>query len=239
MNQSWKRCMGLLLVIICLFACAACGGNDATMPYGSDEYENGEWSVEELVSHLEELGFDDIDVEESESRHVSEISLEVRVEDTESDSWFTEYKDFEKGEPARTWRKVRISVTAPIPVLTTENCPDLVDFLRKRYGSSEDIEVWQSFMEEHSGEYIEFDGTITDWYDELWFASGITFTVSFEDNDDITFSWSGMTTSEFGFANDYSTGCVQEGIPAHVVIRIGYAEEDYWYGLESIQLGSE
>lgn len=238
MTQSWKRCMGIMLAIICLFTCTACSGNDATMPYGSDEYENGEWSVEELVSHLEELGFDDIDVQKSESRYVSEISLQVRVEDTDSDSWFTEYTDFEKGEPLRTWREVQIIVTTPIPVLTVDNTPDLADTLKKRSGSSEENDAWRAFMKEHNGEYIEFDGIITDWYDEFWFASGISFTVLFEEYDNISFSWRGLLTNELGFNNDYLAGCVAEGVTAHVVLRILYTEDECKYELESIQLGS-
>lgn len=239
MCPNKKKYIGILVLLIILaFTCVGCSGDDATMPYGSSDYENGEWTVDELVSHLEELGFDNIDIEDDESRYVSEVSINVRVEDTESDSWFTEYTDFVKGEPVRSWRNVKIEVTHPIPVLTIENYPELIEVLPLRSGSDTDFEEWKSFMKEHNGEYIEFDGTITDWYDELWYASGISFTVSFEDYEDISFSWSGLLTSEFGYKNDYSTGCVKEGISAHVVAKIVYSEDEYKYELEDIQLGN-
>lgn len=231
--KSFCILLSLSFVLFLFVGCSSDG--QSTMPYSSSEYENSDWTLDELISHFEELGFDDIDIDESHSRYVSEEYIQVRVEDTESDSWFTEYTEFTKGEDLRSWRKIRISITYPIPVWTIENCPELVTLLSMR-NSEESFDEWIAFMHEHHGEYIEFDGTITDWYDELWYAGGISFSVSFEDIEDIAFSWHGLLTSEFGYKNDYYTGCVEEGISAHVVMRIVYSEEGCLYELESIDL---
>ncbi len=210
-----------------------------TMPYNSNDYENGDWSLEEVVSHLEELGFEDIEVVKSESRYVSEENLQVLVEDFSSDSWFTEYKDFEQGEPLHTWRKVKIEVTIPIPVLTEENSPELVSNLAMRYGSDGDVALWESFMKEHNGEYIEFDGVVTDVYDEFWFASGISLSISFEEYEDIDFGWSGIEPNDIGYDNDFSSGCLSEGTPAHCIVKIVYTDEECYYELESLELGDK
>ena len=237
MYQNRRKYIGLVAsLIVIMLTCIGCSGKDAVMPYGSSDYENGEWTVDALVTHLEELGFDNIDIEEDKSRYVREVSLNVRVEDTESDSWFTEYTDFIKGEPVKSWRDVKIEVTHPIPVMTIENTPELVDILPLRSGTEEDFEEWKSFMEEHNGEYIEFNGTVLDVYDEFWYISGISLDISFEGYENIDFGWSGIEPNDIGYDNDYSLGCLPKGTPAYCVVKIVYSEAEGFYELDSLDI---
>lgn len=237
MKNKKKSIIILIATIVIIGNCVGCSSSEEPpMPYSSSDYENGEWTLEEVISNLEELGFENIEIEEYESQYVSEESFDVKVEDFSSDSWLTEYKDFEQGEPLYSWRDVKIEVTIPIPVLTVENTPELADNLAKRFGTDKDVDAWKSFMKEHNGEYIEFNGIITDWYDELWYASGISFEVSFENYEDITFSWSSISTNELGFNNDYSTGCVTEGTSAYITAKIVYTSDECCYELDSIKL---
>ncbi len=205
------------------------------MPYGSSDYENGEWTVNELVTHLEELGFDSIDIMEDESRYVSKTSINVSVEDVESDSWFTEYTDFIKGEPVRSWRDVKIEVTHPIPVMTLENSPELVDILPLRKGSEADVEQWKTFMKEHNGEYIQFSGTVIDVFDEVLWV-GISLDISFENYESIYFSFSNVSPNDIGYDNDYSYGCLPEGTPVYCVVRIVSSDDDCSYELDTLRI---
>ncbi len=237
MIQKLKRYASLLVgVSVMALVCISCSSEEPTMPYSSNDYENGEWTLEEVLSNLKELGFDDIEVVTSKSRYVSEESLQVQVEDYSNESLFTVYKDFEQGEPVYSWREVKIEVTRPIPVLTEENFPGLANNLAMRYGSDDDVAEWKSFMKAHNGEYIEFDGFVTDVYDEFWYASGISLSISFEEYEDINFYWSDISPNNIGYDNDYSYGCLPKGTLAHCVVKIVYTEEECYYEFESIEL---
>lgn len=74
-----------------------------------------------------------------------------------------------------------------------------------------------------------------EWHDDLWYV-GISFDITFEDYEDIVFYWRDISTSEFGYKDNYSTGCVQEGISAHIVAKIVYAKDECKYELEDIEL---
>lgn len=240
MNQRIKKIartiIGISATTFILTACSA--GEKELMPYSSSDYENGKWTLEEIVDSLNELGFEDIEVKESKSRYVSEVEIEVQVEDYAKNTILTEYKDFKEGEPLYNWRKVKIYVTTPIPVLTEENRPELATILGKANGNDSDIELWKAFMKEHNGNYIEFDGTLTDVYDEAWYITGISLTICFEEHKDITFYWRGIEPNDIGYDNDYSYGCLPEGTPMHCVAKIVYDENGCYYEPDSITVGN-
>lgn len=208
---------------------------DVLVPYSSDEYGNGDWTADELVQHFEELGFYDIKIEETASRHVDKETVDVKVEEY-GDGLFSYYRGFEKNEVISKGRIIKLIVTKPIPVMTVENCPELVGMLQMRNGSEGDIAVWNSFLADHVGEFIEFDGTVTSWYDEMWWVS-ISFTVCFEEYEDITFSFKVDSTKEIGFADNYFYGCVEKGAAAHLVLEIVKDSDGYYkFEIDSIQL---
>ena len=210
-----------------------------TMPYSSEDYETGDWKLDELISHFQELGFSDIetyviydtfDAEEAEIRSVV-------IEDISANSWSTSYKKIEKGEKIRSWLKIRINVINLIPTLTIDNCSDFADLVKTNNASPEKLD---EFMMSHRGKYLEFDGTITDWYDEFWYISGVDFKVSVENNNTI-FSWDCDNISDLGMTGEYhyekyTAGMIYEGMSVHIITKIAYSQGSWHLEIESMQI---
>ncbi len=215
----------LLILVFSLVLCLCTGCNiAATMPYSSDEYENGEWSVDELVKHFEDLGFSDIEVEENTTFDEDKVKIQVVVSE-DSTSWFPSYRDFEKGEIVDTLRKIIIRETKLIPILTTENCPEFAEFVKNGYDSPENTSTWLEFIEKHNGSALEFDGVITNWYDEFWYISGVDCTIAIESSEHMSFYWDADSVDDLGLDhNEYSLGLVTEGMKVHVLAVINYTE---------------
>ena len=222
------RKIALILVLsTLLLACTGCDAG-ATIPYSSDEYENGEWTVEELVEHFEELGFSDIEIEEKATFNESEARIQVIVADN-SDPMFPSYRSFEKGETISTVRNIIIRATTLIPIMTVENCPEFAEFVKNGPDSSNNTEPWTSFLEAHNGEALEFDGTITDWYDKLWYISGVDCTVAVENSEHLSFYWDVENLDDLGLSgeyshNEYSLGEITEGMQVHILAIINYSK---------------
>ena len=233
------RSIALILILsTLLFVCAGCDAG-VTIPYSSDEYENGEWTVEELVEHFKELGFTDIEIEEKTTFDESEVKIQVVVAD-DSDSWFPAYRDFEKGETISTIRKIIIRATSLNPVLTVENSPEFADLVKMDSESPEKAERLSSFMQTHDGDYLEFDGTITSWYDEFFWTS-VSITVAVEDSDQMSFSWGTISLSELGMTgeyhyNKYHAGLITEGMKVHILAQIDYTEDGWALKIDSMQI---
>ena len=213
---------------ILLFLCSGCD-IAATMPHSSDEYENGEWSVDELVEHFEGLGFTDIDVEEYTTFNESEVKIQVVVAE-DSTSWFPSYRDFEKGETVDTLRKIIIRETRLIPILTIENCPEFAEYVKNGKDSPDNTLPWLSFIDEHNGEALEFDGIITSWSDEFWYITGVDCTVTVENSENMSFYWSVDSLDDLGLSgedshNEYSLGEITEGMQLHILAVINYSED--------------
>ena len=211
------------------------------MPYSSTEYKEMNWSVEELIAHFEELGFSDIktDVWETFDENQARI-CRVAIEDTSADSWFTEYKDFEKGEEYGTYLEVYISAYTLIPTLTVDNCDEFAELVNLNSDSPEKAERLSSFMQTHDGNYLEFDGTITSWYDEFFWTS-VSVTVAVEDSDQMSFSWGTISLSELGMSGDYHynkyhAGLITEGMKVHVLAQIDYTEDGWALEIDSMQI---
>ena len=221
----------VLALVLSLVLCLCSGCNiAATMPYSSDEYENGEWSVEELVEHFEGLGFTDIDVEEYTTFNEGEEKIQVVVAE-DSSSWFPSYRDFEKGETVDTLRNIIIRETRLIPILTTENCLEFAEYVKNGKDSPDNTLTWLSFIEEHNGEALEFDGTITSWYDEFFYISGVKCTVAVENSEHMSFYWAVDSLDDLGLSgeyshNEYSLGEITEGMQVHILAVINYSEDN-------------
>ncbi len=229
----------VLVIAIIAMICVGCSVS-ATIPHSSDEYENGDWSVEELVEHFEGLGFTDIKVEEKTTFDESEVKIQVIVAE-DSDSWSPSYRDFEKGETISTLRKIIIRETALIPVITVDNCAEFAKIVEMDAEAPEKADLLSTFMQENDGEYLEFDGTITDWYDELWFSSGVSFTISVEDSGQLHFSWGSTSLIDLGMTGDYhhnkyKTGLITEGMKVHVLAKIDYADDDWSLEIDTLQI---
>lgn len=219
----------VLVLSVLLLLCSGCSVT-ATMPHSSDEYENGEWSVEELVEHFEELGFTDIDVEEYTTYDESKAKIQVVVAD-DSSSWFPSYRDFEKDETVDTLRNIIIRETKLIPILTVENCSEFAEFVKNGQDSTANSVTWTDFLEKHNGEALEFDGTITSWDDEFFYISGVKCTVAVEHSEHMSFSWAADSLDDLGLSgeyshNKYSVGEIKEGMQVHILAIINYPKND-------------
>ncbi len=239
-----NKIIQFLLVTVIVFSLSACSFDapaNIVMPYSCDEYENGEWTVDELVEHFEKLGFTNIKVANvMESFGEAEVAIwNLTIEDTSSDSWFTEYRTFDKGEEFDSWLEIKIETHTFIPTLTVDNCTDLAELVQTK-GSLVNLEDKKSFMESHKNEYIEFEGTITDWYDELHWV-GVSFTVSVEDSEYLSFSWETTSLSDLKMEGDYhysnyKTGLISEGMRVHMIARIVFADNEWQLEINTMNI---
>lgn len=223
--------------------CTGCDADVISMPYGSSDFKNGEWSVEEVVSALENIGFTNITIKNAkESFGEANIKIyNVTIEDTSSDWWFTEYKAFNKGDEFGSWLEIKIETHTFIPTLTVENCSDFANLIYKKTSSSQTDEAINSFMASHINEYIEFSGTITDWHDSLYYISGISFTVAVENSAYLSFSWDTDSFSELGLTGEYDfdkyySGLISEGMQVHIIAKILPSEEDYILQIDTMNI---
>jgi hypothetical protein len=230
----------ILIVLGLLFLCTGCS-SEVSMPYGSAEYEGQEWSVEELVEHFKELGFSEIktDVIETFDKDQARI-CRVAIEDIFSDSWTMGYKDFEKGESIGTHLEVFISAYTLIPTLTVDNCVEFADLVKMDNENPEKADLLASFMQTHDGEFLEFDGTITDWQDK-YFWVGVSFTTAVENSTHMFFSWDSIGLIDLGMTGDYHynkyhSGLITEGMNIHMLAKIDWLENEWSLEIDSMEI---
>ena len=89
---------------------------------------------------------------------------------------------------------------------------------------------WLSFVNEHNGDALEFDGTITSWYDEFFYISGVSCTVAVENSENMSFYWKVDSLDDLGLSgeyshNQYSVGEITEGMRVHILAVINYSED--------------
>lgn len=214
---------------------------EVSMPYSTQEYREMGWSVEELVNHFEELGFSEIKLDLIETFDETRAgNYLVNIEDTSANSWFTEYRKFEKGEVIRPSLKICISGYKVVPTLTVDNCDDFANLVNMDSDSSERSELIASFMQAHNGEYIEFDGLIIEWYDE-WFWNSVSLTIAVEGSEQTNFSWDTISLSDLGMTgnyhyNEYRVGLISEGMKTHVIAKIDWADNTWSLKIDSIEI---
>ena len=112
-----------------------------------------------------------------------------------------------------------------------DNCSDFADFAKMENSSSQKSELVNSFMNSHNGEYIEFTGTITDWYDQMHWV-GVSFTVSVDGSNQTNFSWDTTDLIDLKLEGDYhyskyTTGLITEGMKVHIIAKIVSIENEW------------
>lgn len=216
-----KYCVFYLVIVLLLSLLAGCEmtegiSTEVILPYGSEEYESGNWSVEELVQHFEELGFYHVKTDISKTFNEDEVGVyEVRVE-IDPDALLTQYKKFQKDEQVRKRCEIRIKANTLIPVLTIENCPDFAEVVKA--GPDEAYEALKEFLRQHENEFIEFDGTVKMWGKPTPGSSGEYLHVYIE-HGNATLYKNGVNYSELAIQN---TGI---GVGAKVHI-LGHIEDE-------------
>ena len=230
-----KKILAVLLVAFTLLGLASCTSNDVVMPYGTEEYKSGEWTEESLVKHLEELGFVNIEI----TNVLEEYGKEewkvhnIKIEDPDSNSWFTSYRTFDKNEEFNKDSKIIIETYVAHPTISVDNSEIFKKLVTGDDVSIDDFEV-SNFFESHNGEYIEFDGLITDCYDSYFYVDfDLDFDVKIENSSWFEYSWDDIKISklhECGWHtnyNSYSVGTLSKGDRVHMICQI-YSSGDYW-----------
>ena len=64
----------LMLVSLMITLCAGCT-SDVSMPYSSQDYMNGEWTIQELEKHFKELGFTEIEVTGNTTKIIASTTI--------------------------------------------------------------------------------------------------------------------------------------------------------------------
>lgn len=238
-----KKAILTVFAAILLFTLAACSDVLITMPYGSKEYRNDDWTVDGLVEHFNELGFTRVSVENTET-HFGEDKLDiynVKVEDTDAVSVLTEYMNFEGGESFYSRSKIRIETHTYIPTVTIDNCPEF-----KALCKSQKPELIDGFMAEHSGEYLEFNARVNKWYDKQFDTNGISFRVLVETGSTLFIEFRDLQIADLKMSDciysDYKQGMitndtVNKGLYFHMVVQVLPTESGNWkYEIQKMEL---
>lgn len=214
------KVISLLLCIVLLFSFSGCFSEYITIPYSSDEYVAMNWSIDELKKHFLELGFETIEVAGN-----TEKVTDVLVQNDE-----LLYESFDSGDSFPSYRKVCLwTEYEAVTYVSVDNSSEFKFFVDNGIESSDNYDMWQSFLEENHMNFIEFDGTITDWYDDVFWIS-VAFSISIEDSDVMSYSESNIEISDMNMDysfNEYHSGLVKEGMKVHVIAEIVQIE-DRW-----------
>lgn len=122
-----------------------------TMPQGAADYIGSDWTIESLIEHFEKMGFTNIDAipcEPNDDNYESNI-FELYIET----GWFST-DPWKAGDEFKSDAEISIYYNES-PLLTVENCPDLVTVL-----TSQDMS-YTDFAEKYNGRYVKFDGYVT------------------------------------------------------------------------------
>lgn len=206
---------------------------EATMPYDNSVYSGTDWTVEELVDHFEELGFTQIKINKTESFD-NDCIYYVGIEDVYANSWLTEYKGFKAGETYKTRLEIRIDANERIPTLTVDNCSEFAALVK----AGNDESKKEVFIKNHLGEYIEFSGTLIDWYD-IYFYIGVSFEIEVEGSQTV-FAFD-CDISDLNMEGEYhytkyTSGVIAEGERAHMIAQIVETDEGYGFEVEKMQI---
>ena len=121
------------------------------MPKSASDYIGAEWTIDSLTKHFNEMGFTNIRAipcEPDDDNYDANIfELSIRTGWFSTDPW-------EAGDEFNSDAEISIYYNE-FPLLTVENCPDLVTIL-----TSQDVS-YTTFAEEYDGRYIQFDGYVT------------------------------------------------------------------------------
>ena len=221
--KKFLCCTLIILLLLPLVSCSFNAPFDITMPYSSFEYENGEWTAETLIKHFEELGFHNIETASHPSYfgdYTDEIiSVEIEIE---SDSIFTEYASFEKGEVVNSIDKVYISYYYVPDALTIDECPELAEVL---LGSKNDeLMDYMTFANKYDGKYVRFDACV---YSHSTYDGGTSHVITVVGGDDASSDGYIIHIGNRTWGNQIDES-VEEGQLVRVYGKIDASWCEYW-----------
>ena len=218
--KKFLCCTFIVLLVFALVSCSFHAPFDITMPYSSVEYENEEWTAETLIKHFKELGFHNIETTSTPSYfgdYTNEI-ISVEIE-TESDSIFTEYASFDKGDVVNSIDKIRIEYYYTPEALTVDNCPELAEIL---YGNTNGEKMdYMTFANKYDGKYVRFDACICTY---LWEISTVINVVG---GDDLSSDGYIIHIGDRTWGNKIDKS-VEEGQRVRVYGKIDASWSEYW-----------
>ena len=144
-------CLLFSFLLVCLTSCSNEPVFEIEMPHDDYFYEEGEWTVEELISCFEEMGFTNI---ETEAHTASDYEFD-EIQNIKIDGGMF---GFEQGDVFMSNDKVEIGYYDLVPNLTIDNCPDLEEILSG--GTME----YAYFASHYDGQYVEFDANVVEAY---------------------------------------------------------------------------
>ena len=227
-----KSCVVLCVIVFLFLLFVACDFRHlVTMPYSSKEYKNAGWTLDELILHFEELGFNEINVEKTSDQYGEEKIVICSVEIEDSDSFWGGTRPIEKGEKTSTYLEIRIEYVLYHPTITKENSTEFAQLVDMNDEVYDKPILVQEFMEKHDGEFLEFQGIVLDAYDKFWYASDINFIISIGNSVHMqhNFKCSTLDLERLGYCShsSYFSGLLSKGDILHCVCRIS-ATEDSW-----------
>lgn len=259
-GKGMKQILCAILVAVSCLGLVACGNADehigeARTPSASSAMHGRDYT--DVIETFEKRGFTNIKTERIEDLvfgflvedgEVEEVSVGGDV-DYDVDKWVpadTEviiyYHTFPADDKDVSNKEGTDNIKAEDTKtpLTVDNCPELEKFVKEGIETPENESAWISFLEAHKEEVVEFDGTITDWYDEAWWSS-ISFDIAIEDSDCMSFSKSCVGLIELGMTGEYHyknyhLGLIQEGMRVHVIAQITETGNGWDLELDSMQI---
>ena len=137
------------------FNCIGCTTTESDskiqMPNDAEYYIGSEWDIDSLTKHFEELGFTNISTipcepdDNNYKINIQELYIKTGIFNT--DPW-------KSGEEYNSDAEISIYYNES-PLLTVENCPDLVTVL-----TSKNMD-YVTFCEKYDGRYVEFNAYVT------------------------------------------------------------------------------
>lgn len=162
-----KWFIGVLFLSTMLVACSRSDVKDIAMPYSSNDYETGGWTLNDLVEHLTELGFTNIKTSEySISNYEPDEIFLIEID--------SKWKGFDEGHVFSSNDKVKIKHYNFDSILTSDNCSDLEKILS---GESTD---YMSFANKYDGQFVEFNAHVVSSYSYL---GGTSYVITVEGGD--------------------------------------------------------
>lgn len=125
--------------------------NTIVMPNSTSDYIGSEWTIETITEHFKELGFENICTVPCEP---DDNNYEINIREMVIETGLFSTDPWEAGDEFSADAEITIYYNE-FPLLTTENCSDLVTILM-----SKDMD-YMSFADKYDGRYVEFEAYVT------------------------------------------------------------------------------
>lgn len=125
--------------------------NTIVMPNSTSDYIGSEWTIETITEHFKELGFENIRTVPCEP---DDNNYEINIREMVIETGLFSTDPWEVGDEFSADAEITIYYNE-FPLLTTENCSDLVTIL-----TSKDMD-YMSFADKYDGRYVEFEAYVT------------------------------------------------------------------------------